>query len=161
EEASAMNPAYECCSGRGSLVALDAATGKQIWKTYTVAEEPHITGKTKTERAIWGPSGASIWSAPTIDAEHQTIYVGTGDNFSDPPTTTSDAVMALDLNSGKVLWVKQLTAGDAFNMACSIPNSVSCPESKGPDLDIGASPILVTAANGKRVLLVSQKSGVA
>jgi polyvinyl alcohol dehydrogenase (cytochrome) len=161
EEGPAMLPSYECCSGRGSLVALDAATGKQIWKTYTIAEEPHIVGKTKAGRPVWGPSGASIWSAPTLDVERQVIYVGTGDNFSDPPTETSDAVMALDMNTGKILWVKQLTAGDAYNMACSMPNKESCPASNGPDFDIGASPILVTAGNGKRVLLVSQKSGVA
>ncbi|HTS31617.1 MAG TPA: PQQ-binding-like beta-propeller repeat protein [Bryobacteraceae bacterium] len=161
EEGPAMNPAYECCSGRGSLVALEASTGKQIWKTYAIAEEPHIVGKTKAGRPIWGPSGASIWSAPTIDTERAVIYVGTGDNFSDPPTATSDAVMALDMKTGKVLWVKQLTAGDAFNMACAMPNKESCPESNGPDFDIGASPILITASNGRRVLLVSQKSGVA
>ena len=89
------------------------------------------------------------------------IYVGTGDNFSDPPTGTSDAIMALDMKTGKVLWVKQLTAGDAYNMACSLGSRDSCPDSNGPDFDIGASPILVTSATGKRVLLVSQKSGVA
>ena len=161
EEGPAMNPAYECCSGRGSLVALDAATGKQIWKTYTIAEEPHIVGKTKAGRPMWGPSGASIWSAPTLDAERQAIYVGTGDNFSDPPTGTSDSVMALDMNTGKILWVKQLTAGDAFNVACVMPNKESCPASNGPDFDLGASPILVTSESGKRLLLVSQKSGVA
>jgi polyvinyl alcohol dehydrogenase (cytochrome) len=161
EEGPAMNPAYECCSGRGSLVALDAVTGKQVWKTYTIPEEPHITGKTKTGRPIWGPSGASIWSAPTIDVERGVIYVGTGDNFSDPATNTSDAVMAFDLKSGAVLWVQQLTKGDSFNMACVMPVKDSCPESSGPDFDIGASPILAKLANGKRVLLVSQKSGVA
>jgi polyvinyl alcohol dehydrogenase (cytochrome) len=161
EEGPAMNPAYECCSARGALVALDAATGKQIWKTYTIAEEPHIVGKTKAGRPMWGPSGASIWSAPTLDAERQAIYVGTGDNFSDPPTGTSDSVMALDMNTGKILWVKQLTAGDAFNVACVMPNKESCPASNGPDFDLGASPILVTSESGKRLLLVSQKSGVA
>src|SRR5205823_7676430 len=102
-----------------------------------------------------------IWSAPTIDVERQLIYVGTGDNFSDPPTDTSDAVMAFDMKTGAIRWVKQLTAGDAYNMACSMPNRDACPESNGPDFDIGASPILVKLANGKRVLLVSQKSGVA
>ncbi len=160
EEGAALVPTYECCTGRGALVALDAATGKQIWKTYTVADEPHIVGKTKTGRAIWGPSGASIWSAPTLDLERQVVYVGTGDNFTDPATGTSDAIMAMDMNTGKVLWVRQLTADDAYNMACSLGSKDVCPASNGPDFDIGASPILVTAANGKRVLLVSQKSGV-
>jgi polyvinyl alcohol dehydrogenase (cytochrome) len=161
EEGPATNPSYECCSGRGALVALDAATGKQIWKTYTIADEARIVGKNKAGRPMWGPSGASIWSSPTLDAERQVIYVGTGDNFSDPPTSTSDAVMALDMNTGKILWVKQLTAGDAFNVACVMPDKENCPVSNGPDFDLGASPMLVTTGSGKRVLLVSQKSGVA
>ena len=161
EEGPAMSPTYECCTGRGSLVALDAASGKQLWKTYTIDAEPRQTGKNKSGTPTWGPSGASIWSAPTIDAERRIIYVGTGDNFSDPATNTSDAVLALSPDTGKILWTRQLTAGDAYNMACSMPNGVGCPESKGPDFDIGASPILVKLANGRRVLLISQKSGVA
>jgi len=161
EEGPALDPGYECCSGRGSLVALDAATGKQIWKTFTVAQEPHITGKSKSGHPKWGPSGASIWSAPTIDVERGVIYAGTGDNFSDPPSDTSDAVMAFDLKTGAVLWVQQLTKGDSFNLGCVMEPRDACPESNGPDFDIGASPILVKLSGGKRVLLVSQKSGVA
>ena len=161
EEGPAMNPQYECCSGRGALVALDAASGKQIWKTYTIAEEPHPVSKNSAGARIWGPSGASIWSAPTIDVERKVIYAGTGDNFSEPGSKTSDAVLAFDLQTGKLLWSRQLTEADVFNMACVGPSKASCPEQAGPDFDIGASPILVKLANGKRALLVSQKSGIA
>jgi polyvinyl alcohol dehydrogenase (cytochrome) len=161
EEGPAMSPSYECCTGRGALAALDAATGKPVWKTYTIAAEPRVTGKNKAGTPTWGPSGASIWSAPTIDAERRVLYVGTGDNFSDPPTATSDAVIAMSLDTGRILWTRQLTAGDAFNMSCVMAEKASCPESNGPDHDIGASPILVKLAGGRRVLLVSQKSGVA
>ncbi len=162
EEAPAMSPKFECCTGRGALVALDALTGKQIWKTYTIAEKAHPTIKNSAGTQMWGPSGASIWSAPTIDLEHKVIYAATGDNFSSPATKTSDAVLAFDLETGKLLWSKQITEQDVFNMACVPgPSKASCPEENGPDLDIGASPILAKAANGKRVLLVSQKSGVA
>ena len=161
EEGPAMNPKYECCSGRGSLVALDAGTGKQIWKTYTIAEEPHPVSKNSVGAQMWGPSGASIWSAPTVDVERKVIYAGTGDNFSPPATKTSDAVIAFDIETGKIVWVRQLTEADVFNMACVGPSKASCPEQAGPDVDIGASPILVKLANGKRVLLVSQKSGIA
>jgi polyvinyl alcohol dehydrogenase (cytochrome) len=160
EEGPAMDPKYECCSGRGGLVALDARTGKQLWKTYTIEETPKVIGKTSAGANIWGPSGASIWSAPTIDEDKKIIYVGTGDNFSDPATKTSDAVIAFDMVSGKMLWVKQLTELDVFNMACVGPQKASCPKEPGPDVDIGASPMLVKASNGKHVLLVSQKSGV-
>jgi polyvinyl alcohol dehydrogenase (cytochrome) len=149
---------YECCSSRGALVALDAATGKQIWKTYTVSEAPHPTSKTAAGVQNWGPSGASIWSAPTIDAKKRIIYAGTGDNFSEPATKTSDAVLAFDLDSGTLLWSKQLTENDVFNIVCA---GAGCGEHLGPDVDIGASPILVNLPNGKRALLISQKSGVA
>ena len=162
EEGSAMSPTYECCSGRGGMVALDAVSGKQIWKTYTIAETPQPTKKNSAGAMMWGPSGASIWSAPTVDPERKVIYAGTGDNFSVPATSMSDAVVAFDMETGKILWSTQLTAKDAFNMACE-PGAAkaNCPDDAGPDVDIGASPILVKLANGKRVLLVSQKSGVA
>jgi polyvinyl alcohol dehydrogenase (cytochrome) len=155
-----MSPNYECCSGRGGLVALDASTGKVIWKTYTIAEEAHVTGKNPAGAKTWGPSGASIWSAPTIDAEKGLIYAGTGDNFSDPATKTSDAVIAFDMKDGRIVWVKQLTEDDVFNMGCieGLKHGCRPGEKIGPDFDIGASPILVNLANGKRVLLVSQKS---
>src|SRR5215471_1031859 len=153
-----LGNSYECCTSRGGLVALDAVTGKQLWKTYTIAEDPHPTTKTAAGVQNWGPSGASIWSAPTIDAKRRIIYAGTGDNFSPPDTKTSDAVLAFDLDSGKLLWSQQLTEHDVFNIVCA---GDGCGEHLGPDVDIGASPILVTLANGKRELLISQKSGMA
>ncbi len=149
---------YECCSSRGALVALDAATGKQVWKTYTVAEEPHPTSKTAAGVQNMGPSGASIWSAPTIDVKKRVIYAGTGDNFSEPSTKTSDAVLAFSLDTGKLLWSKQITENDVFNIVCA---GGGCGEHLGPDVDIGASPILISLGEGKRALLISQKSGVA
>ncbi len=162
EEGPAMDPKYECCSARGALVALDALTGQQIWKTYTITEQPAPTRKNSDGTQMWGPSGASIWSAPTIDAEHKVVYAGTGDNFSNPATNMSDSVIAFEMSTGKILWSKQLTEGDVYNMACGQGrNSASCPENPGPDFDIGASPILVKLPNGKRVLLVSQKSAIA
>jgi polyvinyl alcohol dehydrogenase (cytochrome) len=149
---------YECCSSRGGLIALDAVTGKQIWKTFTVAEDPQPTTKTSGGVQNWGPSGASIWSAPTIDTKKRIIYAGTGDNFSEPATKTSDAVLAFDLDSGKLLWSQQLTEHDIFNIVCA---GEGCGDHLGPDVDIGASPILITRTNGKRELLVSAKSGMA
>lgn len=153
-----LGNSYECCTSRGGLVALDALTGKQLWKTYTIAEDPRPTTKTTAGVQNWGPSGASIWSAPTIDTKRRIIYAGTGDNFSPPDTKTSDAVLAFDLDSGKLLWSQQLTEHDVFNIVCA---GDGCGEHLGPDVDIGASPILVTLANGKRELLISQKSGMA
>jgi polyvinyl alcohol dehydrogenase (cytochrome) len=163
EEGSAINPKYECCTGRGALVALDAKTGKTIWETYTIDEKAHVTGKSSAGAPTWGPSGASIWSAPTVDAERGLIYAGTGDNFSDPSTKTSDAVMAFDMKDGHVVWTRQLTEDDVFNMGCMENRTHGCRagQKEGPDFDIGASVMLVKLGRGKSVLLVSQKSGFA
>jgi polyvinyl alcohol dehydrogenase (cytochrome) len=154
-------PTAECCTFRGSVVALDAATGKQIWKTYTVAEVPKPTTKTKSGIQRWGPSGAGVWSTPTIDEKRDAIYVATGDNYSDPPTATSDAVLALERATGKLLWSRQMTAGDAYTVDCDRTVKTNCPDSNGPDVDFGQPPILVSLPNGKRALVIGQKSGVA
>jgi polyvinyl alcohol dehydrogenase (cytochrome) len=160
EEAAGSVPAYECCKFRGSLVALDAATGKQIWKTWTIDEPAKPTTKNKIGTQLWGPSGAPIWSTPAIDAKLGLIYVTTGDNYSEPATKTSDAFMALDLKTGKTQWIRQMTADDAYTSACRLPDRTNCPDVNGPDFDFGASPILVTLPNGKRALLAGQKSGI-
>lgn len=160
EEGAGSLPTYECCKFRGSVVALDAATGKQIWKTYTIAEEPHPTKKNKAGTQLFGPSGAPIWSAPTIDTKRNALYVTTGDNYSDPPTRTSDAFLAFDLATGKLLWSRQTTPNDAYVVACRMPDKTNCPESNGPDLDFASAPILVDLPNGKRALVAGQKSGI-
>jgi polyvinyl alcohol dehydrogenase (cytochrome) len=161
EEAYSQAPTYECCTFRGSVVALDAATGKQIWKTYTIADAAQATKKNKSGAQLFGPSGAGVWSTPTFDERRDVLYVGTGDNYSDPPTRTSDAVVALDRKSGKILWSRQLTAGDAFNNSCVAPPKINCPESEGGDFDFGQPPMLVSLPNGKRALVIGQKSGMA
>ena len=161
EEGTAAMPTAECCTFRGSVVALDAATGQRIWKTYTIAGIPKPTTKTKSGVQRWGPSGAAVWSTPTIDEKRDVIYVATGDNYSDPPTRTSDAVLALHRATGKILWSRQMTAGDAYTVDCDQPVKTNCPDSDGPDADFGQPPILVSLPNGKRALVIGQKSGVA
>jgi len=160
EEFTGAAPDYECCKFRGSLTALDAATGKQTWKSYTIAEEPRPVRKNKNGVQQWGPSGAGIWSSPTLDLAKHAIYVTTGDAYSDPAARTSDAFLAFDMNDGKMLWSRQMTAGDAFNLACGRPDKINCPEGNGPDFDFGSSPILVDLAKGKRALIAGQKSGM-
>jgi polyvinyl alcohol dehydrogenase (cytochrome) len=159
EELTSADPSYECCKFRGSLIALESATGKQIWKSYTISDAPKPTRKNKSGKQQWGPSGAGVWSSPTIDEKRKAIYVTTGDSYSDPPARTADAFIAFDLATGKLLWSRQMTAGDAFNVACALPDKTNCPEANGPDFDFGSSPILVDLANGKRALVAGQKSG--
>lgn len=159
EEGLAISPDYPCCRFRGSVVALDGATGKQVWKTYTIAEEAHPTKKNKNGVQLWGPSGVAIWTSPTIDVKRNVLYVTTGDNYSDPPTATSDAFLALDLDSGKILWSRQMIASDIWNWSCRMIDKTNCSESSGEDFDFGSSPILVTLPNGRRELVAGQKSG--
>jgi polyvinyl alcohol dehydrogenase (cytochrome) len=160
EEGAAASPAYECCRFRGSVVALDAATGRQVWKTYTIADEPKPTKKNAVGTQMWGPSGGPIWASPVIDTKNNALYVTTGNNYSDPVTPMSDAFLALDLDSGRVLWAKQMTGSDAYTAACRLPDKTNCADSNGPDFDFGASPILVTLSGGRRALVAGQKSGI-
>jgi polyvinyl alcohol dehydrogenase (cytochrome) len=159
EEATGANPAYECCKFRGSVVALDAATGKQLWKTYTI-DAPRQTKKNAVGTQLWGPSGAPVWATPVVDARLNRLYVTTGNNYSDPPSSMSDAFLAIDMDSGKILWSRQMTEKDAYTAACRLPDKTNCADSNGPDFDFGASPILVTLANGRRMLVAGQKSGI-
>ena len=161
EEALGADSNFECCTYRGSVVALDAATGKTIWQTFTIQETAKPVHKTSAGKQQFGPSGASVWSAPTIDERLGALYVATGDNYSDPPTNTSDAILAMDLRTGKMLWSRQLTPNDAFNTACGAPQPANCPEAKGPDFDFGQPPMLVNLGAGKRALVIAQKSGLA
>jgi polyvinyl alcohol dehydrogenase (cytochrome) len=160
EESLAPDPNFECCTFRGSVVALDAASGKKLWQTFTIPEDPHPTHKNAAGKQQYGPSGAGVWSTPTIDERLGVLYVATGDNYSDPPTKTSDAILAMDLKTGKLLWSSQLTENDAFNTGCSIPGNTNCPEAKGPDFDFGQPPILVSLGGGRRALVIGQKSGL-
>jgi polyvinyl alcohol dehydrogenase (cytochrome) len=160
EEASGSVPTYECCKFRGSVVALNAADGKLIWKSYMIPEAAKPTTKNKIGTQLWGPSGSPVWASPAIDPRRNALYVNTGNSYSDPATDTSDAFVALDLDTGKMLWHRQMTKEDAYISACRLPDKTNCPSVNGPDFDFSASPILVTLANGRRLLVAGQKSGI-
>ena len=160
EEGIGGQPSYECCTFRGSIVALDARTGDQIWRTYMIAESATPRARNAKGTQLWGPSGAAVWSAPTIDSITRSLYVGTGDAYSTPAAPMTDAIVALDIDTGAVKWATQVTAGDAYNMACGTADTTNCPEKAGPDHDFGQSPILVTLGNGRRLIVAGQKSGV-
>ncbi len=160
EEVTGANPSYSCCSFRGSISAFEASTGKLLWKSYTIPAKAEPTTKNSAGVQLLGPSGAAVWSAPTFDAAKGMVYVTTGDNYSDPATDTSDAILAFNAETGAFAWSRQMTAGDAYTVACGSPTPTNCPAESGPDLDFGSSAILVELANGKRALVAGQKSGV-
>jgi polyvinyl alcohol dehydrogenase (cytochrome) len=170
EENAAAMPDYECCTFRGSLTALDTATGNIVWKTYTVGE-PKRRGTSSTGKPLWGPAGAPIWSAPTIDAKRGLVYAATGNAYADPAPKTSDSIIAFDLGNGKIRWSKQMEP-DVWILGCGntdplgnkpaadAPRNPNCPEDVGPDFDFSASPVLTTTAAGKDILVLTQKAGL-
>src|SRR2546428_657161 len=161
EEALSVSPGYVCCTFRGSVSAVQASDGKVLWKTSMIEEAPKPQPKTKRGSTVMGPSGIGVWTAPTLDIDRDIMYVTTGDNYSDPPTPFSDAVVALQMSTGGILWSKQLTAGDAWNSSCYLTGKVNCPDSDGPDFDFASSAALVSLPNGRRALMLGQKSGMA
>lgn len=163
--ASGMNPRAECCTGHGSVVALNAADGKPAWEYHTMPE-PTYNGQVNSVGVKQrGPSGAPIWSVPVFDEKRGRILVTSGENTSHPGTDTSDAVIALDVNTGKVAWQFQAMAADVWNMACDVGtgnNGPNCPVlfgGDGRDYDFGAGAVIAKGKGGKDVVLAGQKSG--
>ena len=166
EEAAGPQPAYECCTFRGSVVAYDATTGEEIWKSYMIPVEPEPTRTTSVGTQLYGPSGAAVWSAPTNDVKRNVLYVATGDAYTGPAEGHSDAVVAFDLDTGLRAWSSQLLEGDIWIVGCGADTDSpgrpeNCPDDIGPDYDFGSSPILRTLADGRDILTVGQKSGIA
>ena len=157
EEARAISPAYACCTFRGSVTALRVSDGYVVWKTYLV-DKPQKTGVTPQGTPTFGPSGAAVWSAPTVDEKRGLLYFATGNNYSSPATATSDAIVALRLETGGIVWSQQVTPADKFNNSCR-EGGPNCPDTPGPDFDFGSSALLVTAEK-RDCLIAGQKSGV-
>jgi polyvinyl alcohol dehydrogenase (cytochrome) len=159
EEPSTMSAGYECCKYSGSISSLDGETGKILWKSNTVLDPPKPYKTSSTGTQLYGPAGASVWSSPTVDAKRKLVYVATGNSFTAIEISTSDAVLAFDLETGKLVWSSQASKGDNWNMACGPSGKANCPEDKGADTDFGTSPAL-RSIGGKQVLVVGQKAGI-
>lgn len=159
EEVSARQNTYECCTFRGSVASLDAATGKKIWQSYSVSDpaKPYKTSKEGTQ--LRGPAGAAVWSSPTVDLKRKLVYAATGNSYTGVDISTSDSILAFDLESGRLVWSSQVEAKDDFIVGC--PRVPNCPEEDGPDFDFGTSVILRKLPNGKDILVAGQKAGVA
>jgi polyvinyl alcohol dehydrogenase (cytochrome) len=166
EETLATNPAYPCCSFRGSIVALDAKNGAILWKTFDM---PDNGGRTDQY------SGGAVWQPPAIDPKRGSLFVGTGNNYTAPadveacqnanpaascaaPDDFFDTALALDLKTGQVKWAKRLQGLDTWTLACLTPTGpkANCPVPSSPDFDLGgAGPNLVGNIVG-----FGQKSGI-
>jgi polyvinyl alcohol dehydrogenase (cytochrome) len=175
EETASSQPDYECCTFQGSLTALDSATGEVLWKTHTLPPLER-RGTSTSGKALWGPAGVPIWSAPTVDAARGLIYAATGNSYADPPAVTSDAILAFSMETGEIVWVNQVAGPDTWIMGCggdgpgggrggppggaTSGDNPNCPGDVGPDFDFSASPILTTLANGRDVIIATQKAGM-
>jgi polyvinyl alcohol dehydrogenase (cytochrome) len=159
EVSLAVDPTYECCTSRGSVVAYDLQSGEQVWKTYTVDEPARVQSQNSVGTNMMGPSGATVWNSPSIDAKRNQLYIGTGENMSSPATLTSDAIFAIDIATGKVNWVFQATANDVWNTACDTDSPQSCPPEGGPDFDFGCATLLAQLSDGTELVVGGQKSG--
>jgi len=160
EEAAAAEPSYSCCTFRGSVVALDALTGEEKWKSYTIIEEPKQVGVSSAGQPIFAPSGSPVWNTPAVDEKRGLLYMGSGGNYSSPSQETSDALLAMDIESGEIKWIRQTTAGDAWNVACFpfVPSQANCPIENGPDVDYAAAMVHVMEGDNE-MMVGAQKSG--
>lgn len=156
----AADPGYPCCTSSGAVAALDAVTGDVLWYHRVIPGDPEQVGENAAGTPLWAPSGAPVWSSPTIDTTRGRIYVGTGESYTRPASPFSDAILALDIETGERVWSFQGTEGDAFTLACTGPdNRQNCPSPPGPDVDFGMAPVIVSV-DGRDVLVAGQKSGV-
>lgn len=158
EVTAAADPNYACCSFRGKTMAVDARTGEVTWTHYAIPEPPAEVAKTRLGTPVLAPSGAPLWASPTVDLERRRVYVGTGENYSSPADGNSDAVIAIDMDTGKRAWIRQTFSGDAWNVACMMVDNPNCPEENGPDLDHGSSILLVDTGD-RDVLVAGLKTG--
>jgi polyvinyl alcohol dehydrogenase (cytochrome) len=158
-----IRPEYACCSFRGSIVALNAATGDTVWKRYTIPATPAEQCVNAAGKMQLGPSGAGVWATLTIDQRRSRLYFATGNNYSAPSDENSDAIFAIDLSDGEIIWRTQTRTGDFWNnwdSACQSFLSLTQVPQSGPDVDFSAPPILVKGANGDDILIAGRKDGV-
>jgi polyvinyl alcohol dehydrogenase (cytochrome) len=139
-------------------VVVKASDGSIVWRTYTTPEAKP-TRKSAAGVQYYGPSGATIWSSPTLDLKRKLVYVAAGNGYSGPDIKTADAVIAMDMETGNIRWSQQ-TAPDMFNWGCAGRggNTGNCPDNAGTDVDLGGSPILLDIGGGKQILVQGQKS---
>jgi polyvinyl alcohol dehydrogenase (cytochrome) len=150
---------HECCTTHGAMFALDAQTGRIVWATHTMKDAKPVRDR-GDGKLLWGPSGAPIWNSPSFDPKRQLLFVGTGEATSEPAEPTTDAILALDMNSGRMRWHFQATANDIFLTGClNKRNGLNCPkDSVFLDADFGASTIFVNRPGGRDMVLAGQKS---
>jgi polyvinyl alcohol dehydrogenase (cytochrome) len=165
EEVAATTPPYNCCGFRGSVLALDAGTGRILWKRYTVP--PSF-------------AGGSVWSSsPRMDEKRHSLYITTGNAFRIPPEIQKcveankgdqkklracypkdvwyDSILALNPDTGAIKWGFRAENSDIFTGACLVKLGGYC--GGGEDFDFGDG-ALRWHAGGHDLVGAGQKAGV-
>ena len=162
ETLASINADYPCCSISGAVSAHEAGTGKTLWMSRTLPES-RSRGTSSVGTPLFGPAGASVWTAPLIDRERGQLIVGTGPLAAPPDNGSGDAVIAFDLETGARRWTFQSTADDLWNGACrsgtDSARHPNCDFEHGKDFDFGAGIVLATTGEGRDLILAGQKSG--
>jgi len=167
--ANSMRDAFACCKAHGAVALLNAADGNTLWTWHTMADARPLGRQNAKGVEVYGPSGAPIWSSPSVDLKAGVVYTATGENTSPPATGTSDSLIAIDLATGKQKWVFQALENDVWNMSCPIgsptggrPPGANCffaaEGSVLRDHDFGGGP-LIWRGKGRTLVLGGQKSG--
>jgi polyvinyl alcohol dehydrogenase (cytochrome) len=156
EESQGNVASYNCCTFNGTVVAVDTKTGKVKWTRTVIDTKPAPTRLNSAGTQMYGPAGAAIWSAVTIDAKRKQLYVATGDSYTEIEHPAADAIVAMDLETGKIKWTNQVLANDNF-----MSGTINGPLGKrGPDFDFGISPSLVKTPAGKDLVITANKSNI-
>ena len=159
EVVTAADPDYACCTFRGHVLAVNSDDGSIIWDSYSIPNPPISIATTRAGTKVFSPSGAPIWTSPTIDVARNLLIFGTGENYSSPADQNSDAVIAVRLDTGERLWSRQTFSDDAWNVACMMIDNPNCPEEDGPDYDQSSSPLLVDLDDERTLVVAGQKDG--
>ncbi len=160
-----------CCLFRGSVVALNLDDGELIWKTYMIDPLPALLGTTGTGVRRYGPSGVPVWSVPTVDTQRKLLYISTGNQYTEPVVEESDAIVALDLETGRKRWIRnfapeQMGGQDVYHFGCekwvdATRSSCSPVNPKGQgDREFGAPVVLTRLSDGSEILLAGSKDGM-
>lgn len=150
-----LDPLYPCCSFRGSVVSVDAASGAVQWKYSTLAQPTTRTGPPGPSLS---PSGGAIWSSPTIDPATRTLYYTSGNPYTGTPDDL-ESIGAIDIDTGTRRWVNSLTPNDTWNVRCIIPPAGGACPVPGRDFDFGAH-ANIFEIDGRKVVGAGQKTGV-
>jgi polyvinyl alcohol dehydrogenase (cytochrome) len=146
------------------VLSLDPKTGQQQWR-YDTMEDAGPLRDRGDGKMLKGPSGAPIWNSPLVDERRGLIFFATGESNSPPAHKNTNAVIAIDLKTGKERWSFHATPDDIFNSGCGLNpqptrlNCVKAPETVYRDVDFGASVVLGKHSDGKELLYAGQKSG--